>query len=66
MTADDVLDELDLEDNYDNFDEPVMPDSDDEFTDDNLEDDDNVSDDEQVTLLPQCSQQPSLLTGPPT
>ena len=49
MTAEDVLEELDFEDgheNTDDFDEPMMPGSDDEFSDCDLdeEEDDDVSD----------------------
>ena len=52
MTTEDVLDELELVDNQDDFDEPMMPGSDDEFSDcefdENLEDG-NDSGDEQNT-----------------
>ena len=72
MTAEDVVDELELEDDYDNFDERMMPGSDEEFSDCDLEDEDeDVSDDEQTTLPPQLSKlallhHHSLLIGPPT
>ena len=38
MISEDVLDELDLEDDHDDLDEPMMPGSDDEFSDCDLED----------------------------
>ena len=40
MTTEDVLDELQLVDDHDDFDEPMMPGSDDEFSDCELEDED--------------------------
>lgn len=50
MTAEDVLEELDFEDDHDNFDEPMMPGSDDEFSDCDLEEEDEtISDDEGST-----------------
>ena len=63
MTAEDVMDELDLEDDYEDFDEPMMPGSDDEFSDCDLEDEDDedFSDDEQTTP-PSPTQQASSTT----
>ena len=50
MTTEDVLDELELVDNQDDFDEPMMPGSDNEFSDyefnENLEDGNDGSGDE--------------------
>ena len=74
MKAEDVVDRLDLDDDFNDFDEPMMPGSDDEFSDCDLEDEDengNVSDDELNTFPPQLNKQAllhhhSLLTGHPT
>ena len=66
ITAEDVLDELDLEDDYDDLDEPMMPGSDDEFSDCNLEDeedDKDVSNGEETTP-PSPTQQTSSATPP--
>ena len=53
MTTEDVLNELELVDNQDDFDVPMMPGSDDEFSDceldENLEDGNDDSGDEQNT-----------------
>ena len=50
MTTEDVLEELDFEDDHDDFDEPMMPGSDDEFSDCDLEEEDEtISDDEGST-----------------
>ena len=66
MTTEDVLDELELLDDldHDDFDEPMMPGSDDEFSDCDLEDEeDDVSDGEQTTPT-SPTQQPSSATPP--
>lgn len=60
MTTEDVMNRLDLDDDYDDFDEP-MPGSEDEFSDCD-EDENGVG--EQTT--PSSTQQPSQLTGPST
>ena len=75
MTAEDVLEELDFEDDHENldFDEPMMPGSDDEFSDcdlDEEEEDETVSDDEGSYSFspihhPSPQQQPSAQAHPP-
>ena len=64
MTAEDVVDRLDLDDDYDDFDEPMMPGSEDEFSDCDLEDEDenNVSVGKQTT--PPSSNQQASSTAP--
>ena len=68
MTTEDVLDELELVDNQDDFDEPMMPGSDDEFSDcefdENLEDG-NDSGDEQNTPPSPTQQNMPTPTLPP-
>ena len=64
LTAEDVVDRLDLDDDYDDFDEPMMPGSEDEFSDCNLEDEDEDEDENDVsvgeqTTSPSSTQQAS-------
>ena len=69
MTAEDVVDELDLQDDYDDFDEPMMPGSDDEFSDCDLDEEDNIASDEeddQQTTPPSPTQQASTPPALPT
>lgn len=61
MTTEDVLDELELDDDLD---EPMMPGSDDEFSDCEMEDIDDESDDEQPAT-PHSPTQPQSATPPP-
>ena len=78
MTAEDVLEEINFEDDhedFDDFDEPMMPGSDEEFSDCDLdeEDDDDSDDDGSYSFSPinhpspqqQASAQ-ALPTGHPT
>ena len=69
MTTEDVLDELELVDNQDDFDEPMMPGSDDEFSDcefdENLEDRNDDSGDEQNTPPSPTQQNMPTPTLPP-
>ena len=61
MTTEDVLDELELADDQDDFDEPMMPGSDDEFSDCELEEEDLKDEITMVmikpSLRPQLSRQ---------
>lgn len=50
MTTEDVLEELELGDENDDLDEPMMPGSDDEFSDCDL--DGNEDDDDDITGVP--------------
>ena len=66
MTAEDVVDRLDLDDDLDDFDEHMMPGSNDEFSDCDLEDEDeNDSDDELNTPLSPTEQASSTVPPPP-
>ena len=53
MTTENVLEELELGDENDNLDEPMMPRSDNEFSDCDDEDDDN---NDNITGVPTTSQ----------
>ena len=64
LTAEDVLDELDLEDDYDDFDKPMIPGSDDEFDDCDLVDEDENDSDGEQTTPPSPTQQASSATPP--
>ena len=64
MTTEDVLDELELVDNQADFDEPMMPGSDDEFSDceldENLEDENNSGDEQSTIPSPTQQNTPKL------
>ena len=68
MTAEDVMDRLDLDDDYDDFDEPMMPGSEDEFSDCDLEDEDEDEDENDVSVgeqtTPPSSAQQANSTAP--
>ena len=65
MTTEDVLEELELGDENDDLDEPMMPGSDDEFSDcdlDENEDDDDANNDD-ITGVPTTSQPQQVNSG---
>ena len=65
ILAEDVLDERDLEDEDDDFDEPMMPRSNDEFSDCDLEEGSvNVSDDDDEQIRPPSPNQQASSTPP--
>ena len=71
MTTEDALDELQLVEDNNNFDEPMIPGSNDEFSDCELEDEDLHDTVVTTQLLPpqlsrQVVHQPFLLNGLPT
>ena len=67
MTTDDVLAELELGDENDDLDEPMMPGSDDEFSDCDLDENDGDDNNDDSTWVPTSSQpQPGASSTPPS
>ena len=72
LIAEDILEELELRDDFDNLDEPMMAGSDDDFSDCDLDENENDNDEENADMLTSSSPQQdtsgasSPLSSPPS